>query len=349
LYCDEVATLALFLALETSCDETSAAVFTDDLKVLSNAVVGQNALHEVFGGVVPEIAAREHLRKIVPTIELALTDAKMSLQEIDAIAVHYTPGLAGALLIGVTAGKALAFALGKPLIAVNHVYSHVYACRVAAGKDIFPCVGFVISGGHTVLFDCRSPLDFSVLGTTRDDAAGEAFDKVSAVLGLGFPGGPAVEREATAGDTQAYAFPRSMLHDGGLDMSFSGLKTAVTYALHGNGVARGAFPGPGERRANLAASFQAAVVDVLVGKARKALEKTGYTRLAVGGGVIANRAIRNALTAMITQRGYELFIPPMEMCTDNAAMAALAVEKWKWNDFAPWDLDVQPNAFAGQA
>ena|ERR1700722_9629900 len=332
-----------FLGLETSCDETAAAIFTDELAVLSSVVASQTELHSRFGGVVPEIASRAHLRNLLPVVEEALARAGVTLEEIGCVAVHNTPGLVGALLIGVSAAKMFALALGVPLIAVNHIQSHIYACRLAAGRDIFPCVGLVVSGGHTALFQCDSPLSMTLLGGTRDDAAGEAFDKVAAILGLGFPGGPAVEREASAGDPKAYHFPRAFHDDARLEFSFSGLKTAVLYACHGQDVARASPPPPGKKRSDLAASFQAAVVDVLVAKCRQALRKTGLTRLAVGGGVSANKSLRNALEEMCRKVGVELFIPPMNLCTDNAAMAALAVEKWKKADFASADLDAEPN------
>ena len=332
-----------FLAIESSCDETAAAVFTDDLRVLSNVVANQNDLHARFGGVVPEIASRAHLRTILPVIDEALAKAGVTLDDIGCVAVHNTPGLVGALLIGVSAAKMIALARGLPLVAVNHVQSHIFACRLAAGRDIFPCVGLVVSGGHTALFHCESALAMRLLGGTRDDAAGEAFDKVAAILGLGFPGGPALEREAKLGNPKAYAFPRAFATDGRLEFSFSGLKTAVLYACHGQDVSKATPPGPGPKRADLAASFQEAVVEALVLKCKQALRQTGQTRLAVGGGVIANTRLREALTAMAIQEGVELFVPPREWCTDNAAMAALAVEKWRAGDFAPADLDAEPN------
>jgi N6-L-threonylcarbamoyladenine synthase len=332
-----------FLALETSCDETSAAVFTDELQVKSNVVASQNDLHARFGGVVPEIASRAHLRNILPVIDEALRNAQITLTDVNCIAVHNTPGLVGALLVGVSAAKALSLALNVPLIAVNHVHSHVYACRMAAGRDIFPCVGLIVSGGHTSLFRCDDALTLHLLGGTRDDAAGEAFDKVAAILGLGFPGGPAVEREAALGRPKAYDFPRAFHNDGRLEFSFSGLKTAVLYACHGQNVSKGAVPPVGPKRADLAASFQEAVVDVLTLKCQQALRQTGLTRLAVGGGVSANQALRTRLTAMCQKAKAELFIPPLALCTDNAAMAALAVEKWRRQQFAPADLDAEPN------
>jgi N6-L-threonylcarbamoyladenine synthase len=331
-----------FLAIETSCDETAAAVFTDEPRILSSVVASQTDLHARFGGVVPEVAARAHLERLLPVIDDALKQAGVTLADVGCVAVHHTPGLIGALLVGISAAKSLALALDVPLVGVNHVASHIYACRLAAGRDIFPCVGLVVSGGHTTLFDCRDALDFRALGSTRDDAAGEAFDKVAALLGLGFPGGPAVEREAAAGDPTAYRFPRSLIRDDRLDFSFSGLKTAVMYALGGQNNPNPAAPPPGKLRADLAASFQAAAVDVLVARCRQAVERTGHTRLAVGGGVAANGVLRRAMTAMAAAHGVELFIPPLSYCTDNAAMAAAAVEHWRRGRFASLDLDANP-------
>jgi tRNA N6-adenosine threonylcarbamoyltransferase len=333
----------LFLALETSCDETAAAVFTDEPRVLSNVVSSQNDLHARFHGVVPEIAARAHLRNLLPVIDQSLRQANVTLKDIGCIAVHNTPGLVGALLIGVSAAKMLSLALDVPLVAVNHIASHIYACRLAAGRDIYPCVGFVVSGGHTALFQCADALTMRLLGGTRDDAAGEAFDKVSAILGLGFPGGPAVEREAANGDPKAFDFPRSFLSDGRLEFSFSGLKTAVLYTVHGQDAPRAAPPPAGKLRADVAASFQQAVVDVLVGKCKQGLRQTGLKRLAVGGGVTANKDFRVALASMAAKEGAELFVPPLSLCTDNAAMAALAVEKWRLGQFAPLDLNAEAN------
>ena len=332
-----------FLAIESSCDETAAAVFTDSREVLSNVVASQADLHARFGGVVPEIASRAHLRNLLPVLEEALAQARITLSDIGCVAVHHTPGLVGSLLIGVSAAKILAVALEVPLIAVNHVAAHIYACRLAAKREIFPCVGLVVSGGHTALFDCDSALNMRFLGGTRDDAAGEAFDKVAAILGLGFPGGPAVEREARHGNPYAYAFPRAFLDSERLEFSFSGLKTAVLYACHGQNLSRAQPVEPGPRRADLAASFQEAVVEVLVEKCRQALQQTGRGVLAVGGGVSANQRFREQLQQLCEEEGVELAIPPPTLCTDNAAMAALAVEKWYAKDFAPPDLDAEPN------
>src|SRR5476651_947938 len=210
-----------FLAIESSCDETSVAIFTDELRVLSNVVASQIDLHARFGGVVPEVAARAHLQRLLPTMQEALTQANVKLTDIGAVVVMNSPGLVGALLVGVSAAKMLALTLEVPLLCANHIEAHIFAARMAAGRDIFPCVGLVVSGGHTSLFDCKSPLDFDLLGATIDDAAGEAFDKVGAILGLGFPGGPAVEREAALGDPKAHPLPRSFLKDDRLAFSFS--------------------------------------------------------------------------------------------------------------------------------
>lgn len=331
-----------FLAIETSCDETAAAVFTEDLTILANVVASQTDLHARFGGVVPEVAARAHLQRLLPVIDEAIQQARITLQQIGCVAVLNAPGLVGALLVGVSAAKALALALDVPLVAGNHIEAHIYACRLAAGRDIFPCIGLVVSGGHTTLFHCRTPLAFDMLGATIDDAAGEAFDKVASILGLGFPGGPAVEKEASAGNPKAHRFPRAFFHDERLDFSFSGLKTAVLYAVHGQGATEGGPPLTARQRADLAASFQQAVVDVLVAKAALALRQTGLNRLAVGGGVAANRHLRESLAAMCRERNAELFIPPLSLCTDNAAMAAVVVEKWRCQEWAPVDLDAVP-------
>src|SRR5579871_868068 len=332
----------LFLAIETSCDETAAAVFTDEPEILANVIASQTDLHRRFGGVVPEVAARAHVKQLLPVVDEALRTAGVALKDLSCIAVHNTPGLVGALLVGVSAAKMLAATLEVPLIAVNHVEAHVFAARLAAGRDIFPCVGLVVSGGHTALFHCRDALSLELLGSTSDDAAGEALAKVAQLVGLGFPGGPAVDREAAAGDPQAFRFPRSLMEEGNLDFSFSGLKTAVLYTAYGQDRLKGE-PPMGQRRSDLAASFQKAVVDVLVEKSRRALRQTGLNRLAVGGGVAANRALRSALQEMVAHENGELFIPPMILCTDNAAMAALAVEKWRRGLFAPLDLDAVPN------
>jgi N6-L-threonylcarbamoyladenine synthase len=332
----------LFLALETSCDETAAAVFTDEPRVLSNVVASQTDLHARFGGVVPEVAARAHLRQLLPVVDEALRQAGVGIRDIGCVAVHHTPGLVGALLVGLSAAKGFALSLGVPLIGVNHVYAHIYAARLAAGRDIFPCVGLVVSGGHTALFHCPDAVTYRLIGTTRDDAAGEAFDKVASILGLGFPGGPAIDRLAATGNPNAIRFPRSYLVDGTLDFSFSGLKTSVLYAVQGHDRENPKLPPTGQPLADFAASFQEAVVEVLVTRCEQAIDQHTSRRLAVGGGVSANRRLREALAEMCSRRGVELFIPPLEYCTDNAAMAALAVELYRRGSFASDDLDAVP-------
>ncbi len=333
----------IVLALETTCDETAAAVITDRLEVLASVVASQDALHERFGGVVPEIAARAHVQRLLPVVDEALRRAGVALDDLSAIAVATTPGLAGSLLVGLVAAKTLCVALRKPLVAVNHLHAHVYACRLASGVEIFPCVGFVVSGGHTTLFHCQNPSRFDALGGTIDDAAGEAFDKVASMLGLPYPGGPAIARVAATGNAAAFAFPRPLLRDEShLNFSFSGLKTAVRYAIAGRGPCDFAsLRLAPELVADVAASFQQAVVDCLVGKARLALRRTGLTRLCVGGGVAANRLFRQQL-GEATAAGVELHIAPLELCTDNAVMGAIAIERLRAGAVESLELDVLP-------
>src|SRR5438876_6055388 len=224
------------LTIETTCDETAAAVVADDLTVLSSVVASQDELHQRFAGVVPEIAARAHVERILPVIDEALRRAHTKLDDLAAIAVANTPGLAGSLLVGVVAAKTLCAATGKPLVAINHLHAHIYACRMAAGREVFPCIGLIVSGGHTSLYHCNGPIEFEYLGGTIGDAAGEAFDKVAAMLGLSYPGGPAVALAAEQGNERAYQFPRGLANDReSLNFSFSGLKTAVRYAIAGPG------------------------------------------------------------------------------------------------------------------
>jgi len=332
------------LTLETTCDETAAAVITDRLEVLGSVVASQDDLHRRFGGVVPEIASRAHVERILPVIDEALRRAGITLADLDAVAVANTPGLAGSLLVGLVAAKTLAVALDLPLIAVNHLQAHIYACRIASGEEVFPCVGLIISGGHTSLYRCAGPLDFELLGSTIDDAAGEAFDKVASMLGLPYPGGPSIQRAAEKGDPKAYSFPRSFLQDPDrLDFSFSGLKTAVRYAIAGPG--RPDFEkvrlSP-EQVADLAASFQEAVVDCLVGKALQSVQKTGMGTICAGGGVAANSRFRQRLSEAAKEAGIRLFIAPLALCTDNAVMGAIAVERYKAGCFEPLDLDAMP-------
>lgn len=337
------------LALESTCDETAAAVITDDLRVLAGVVASQENLHERFGGVVPEIAARAHLESLLPVVEETLARAETSLDEIDVIAVANTPGLAGSLLVGVVAAKSLALALNKPLVSINHLHAHIYACQMAAGKTVFPCVGLIVSGGHTSLYRCLGPLDFHYLGGTIDDAAGEAFDKAAAMLGLAYPGGPAIAKAAERGDATKIFFPRPLLNDKSrLDFSFSGLKTSLRYTLAGPGNTElPAEPPPAERVADLAAGFQAAVIDCLVGKSLLALRRAKAKTLCVGGGVAANKLLRQQLSAECAQRGIELHIAAPELCTDNAVMGAIAWEKFRGGQLETLELDAQPGLVRG--
>ena len=333
----------LLLTIETTCDETAAAVVTDQLKVLSSVVASQDHLHERFHGVVPEIAARAHLERILPVIDETIRRSGMTLQDLDAIAVANTPGLAGSLLVGLVAAKSLCMALDKPLVAINHLHAHIYACRIASGVNIFPCVGLIVSGGHSNLYRCEDSFTFNHLGGTIDDAAGEAFDKVASMLGLPYPGGPAISKVAARGDPKAFHFPRSFLKDHDrLDFSFSGLKTAVRYAIAGPGRVDFTKLTLSEQQvADVAASFQEAVVDCLVGKAVLALEQTGMKTLCVGGGVAANGRLRQRLEEAVTQTGVELHIAPLDLCTDNAVMGAIAVERLKAGLTEDLDLDVK--------
>ena len=335
------------LTIETTCDETAAAVVTDRLEVLSSVVASQDALHKRFGGVVPEIASRAHVERILPVIDEALRKAGLTLADLDAVAVANTPGLAGSLLIGLTAAKALCLALELPLVAVNHLQAHIYACRLASGRDVFPCVGLVVSGGHSNLYRCETATDFTPLGGTIDDAAGEAFDKVASLLGLTYPGGPSIERAARSGEPRRFRFPRPLLDDTErLDFSFSGLKTAVRYLVAGPGKLNDRTTADHDLSpqdvADIAAGFQEAVIDCLVGKAEPALRKTGYGILCVGGGVAANGRFRERLAASAAENGYELHIPPLALCTDNAVMGAIAVERLKARKTEDLSLDIGP-------
>jgi tRNA N6-adenosine threonylcarbamoyltransferase len=332
------------LTIETTCDETAAAVVTDELQVLSSVVASQDNLHRRYAGVVPEIAARAHVERILPTIDEALRRAAVKLTDLDAIAVANTPGLAGSLLVGLVAAKTLCAATGKPLIAVNHLQAHIYACRMAAARDVFPCVGLVVSGGHTSLYRCIHATDFEYLGGTIDDAAGEAFDKVATMLGLPYPGGPSISHAAEHGNPRAYAFPRGLASDPNrLDFSFSGLKTAVRYAIAGPGKPDfSAIQLTSQQIADLAASFQEAVIDSLVAKSLRALEKTKLTTLCVGGGVAANHLLRERLAEASRRDPFELHIAPLNLCTDNAVMGAIALERLRAGKTENLDLDILP-------
>jgi len=311
------------LGIETSCDETSAAVVVDGRTLLSNIVASQMEEHARFGGVIPELASRRHVEQLIPVLRQALTEANRGWQDLDAIAVTNRPGLLGALLVGTSAAKALAMALRLPVIPVHHIEAHLYANWItppapnnggASGGADYPAVALVVSGGHTDLFHLRDHGDYVLLGRTRDDAAGEAFDKCARLMGLGYPGGPSVQKAAVGGNPKAIAFPRALL-PGTHEFSFSGLKTSVRYALQGENL---------PPLADIAASFQEAVVEVLTRKTLAAAQELGVPRVLLAGGVAANTRLRESLTAACTKAGLELFYPPVALCTDNAAMIACA-------------------------
>ena len=334
--------MEILLAIESSCDETSVAVVDKDRRVLSNVVASQFELHESFGGVVPEIASRAHVRNIIPVLEAALAKADKQLKDIDAVAVTSEPGLVGSLLVGMTAAKSLALTLDIPFVTVNHLDAHIYACGMTAKKSAFPCVGFVVSGGHTNLYNCQSATDFKMIAGTTDDSAGEAFDKVARILNLSYPGGPSIQKAAETGNPKAFDLPRPMMRSDKPNFSFSGLKTAVLYAARGTPGPNQLTQTPPEIVPDLAASFQQAVVDVLVFKCKAALKKSHHKRLCVGGGVAANRLLREQLTDMCKRQHVELLIAAPDLCTDNAAMAAIAWEYLEQGTVSELDADVLP-------
>lgn len=329
------------LAIESTCDETAAAVIGKDRKVLSSVVASQERLHARWKGVVPEVASRAHVERIIPVIDEAIQKAGVEREKLIAVAVAVQPGLAGSLLVGLSAAKAIAAVLDIPIVGYNHVAAHLYACRISDGARLrYPCIGLVASGGHTTLFHMRSPLELSRLGGTIDDAAGEAFDKAASILGLGYPGGPEIERVAASGNPSAYRFPRPLARDHErLDLSFSGLKTALRYQVRpvGSPVSE---PPHGKTLADLAASFQQAVVDSIIAKVDLAHRRTGCCTLAVGGGVASNALLRAALIEWGDREGVDVVIPPPALCTDNAAMGALAWERIEQKDFDSDDLDI---------
>jgi len=304
----------LVLGIETSCDETAAACVRGGLDVVSSVVSSQVELHAQYGGVVPEIASRAHNELIIPVVARAMVEAGVDSDRIDAVAATVGPGLIGALLVGVSAAKALALTWGVPFVGVNHLEAHLYAALLEDPGIQLPMVVLLVSGGHTMLVLMEDHGRYRILGQTLDDAAGEAFDKVARFLGLGYPGGPAIDREAMDGDPEAVRFPRSMIDDG-LDFSFSGLKTAVVNHVRAK---------PDVSTPDVAASFQAAVVDVLVSKARRAAAETGARALAIGGGVAANSLLREQFLTACTDDGLHAFLPSRAMCTDNAAMIGSA-------------------------
>ena len=308
----------LVLGIESSCDETAAAVLADGRRVLSSVVASQDAIHAPYGGVVPELASRRHLEVIVPVVQQALRDASVRLPDLDGIAVTQGPGLVGSLLVGCAVAKALAYVHRKPLVGVNHLEGHIYAAFLTDDPPVHPFLALVVSGGHTALYLARAPLAYALVGQTRDDAAGEAFDKVAKLLGLGFPGGPIIERTAQTGDPKAITFPLAHMTDRAPDFSFSGVKTAVSLYV------KRAAPLAAQQVADIAASFQAAVVKMLVRKTVKAALRLGVKRLVLTGGVAANGPLRAALAAAAAEHGLRLHVPPPRLCTDNAAMITAA-------------------------
>lgn len=302
------------LGIETSCDETAAAVVIGGGDVLSSVVASQLDVHARFGGVVPEIASRAHVEALTPVIARAIDESGVPIERIDAIAATVGPGLIGALLVGVSSAKAMALVLDRPFVGVNHLEAHLYAALLDDPHVQFPMLVVLVSGGNTLFVEMRSHGSYRIIGQTIDDAAGEAFDKVARFLGLGYPGGPAIESVALNGSATAIDFPRAMLHDG-MDVSFSGLKTAVINHVRKN---------PSVSTADVAASFQAACVDVLTVKARRAAKQIGAITVALGGGVAANSLLRAEMKTMCQTDGLHLVLPSMSMCTDNAAMIASA-------------------------
>jgi len=309
----------LILAIESSCDDTAAAVLEPENRVLSSIISSQNEIHARFGGIVPELASRRHIEMIRPVVEQALDQAGVGLHDIDLVAATQGPGLVGSLLVGFTFAKGLALVRGLPCVGVDHMAGHLLSCLLEDNQPDFPYTALIVSGGNTSLFAVDDPLSFTRLGRTRDDAAGEAFDKVAKLLGLGYPGGPVISQLAMAGNPAAIAFPRARLGEDSLDFSFSGLKTSV--ATHVDNLRRNH---QDLAVSDICASFQEAVVEVLVDKTLAAAGQTGYQRVVIGGGVAANPRLRAVLAERCTTQGLELFMPSPVYCTDNAAMIGLA-------------------------
>ena len=312
--------MARILGIDTSCDDTSIAIVADGPTILSNVVASQVDIHHRYGGVVPELACRKHIEAIGPVYQSALDEAGLMLADLDAVAVTQGPGLIGALLVGLSFAKSLAYAAGKPLIPVNHLEGHICSAFLEAPDLACPFVCLVVSGGHTDLYHCEAPGSYRILGQTRDDAAGEAFDKVSKLLGLGYPGGPVIDRLARAGEPQAIRFPRAYLERDSLDFSFSGIKTAVLHYVRKH---------TPTSVVDLAASFQQAVVDVLVAKTLAAARRCEASRVVVTGGVAANSQLRREMHAACAEAGLQLVIPHPRLCTDNGAMIAAAAH-WRF-------------------
>ena len=327
------------LGIETSCDETAVAIVEEGFTVRTNLIARQEHLHERFGGVVPEVAARAHVEALNPLLAQALDETGLDHRDLDGVAVTVGPGLVGALLVGMAAAKAVSLAAKKPLVGVNHLEAHYWANFLEHGKPEPPYVALIVSGGHTMLVHVPELFRHEVLGQTLDDAAGEAFDKVARMLGLGFPGGPALDAAARTGDPNAIRFPRAMEDSGDLDFSMSGLKTAVLRYVKGERAAGRDIDVP-----DLAASFQEAIVDVQVTKTIEAARRTSVERVLMGGGVVANTRLRERLVTDGASAGYEVLIPPLSLCTDNAAMVAcLGAARLERGDRAGLDIAADPN------
>ncbi|MFW6022402.1 MAG: tRNA (adenosine(37)-N6)-threonylcarbamoyltransferase complex transferase subunit TsaD [Halanaerobiaceae bacterium] len=329
----------IILAVETSCDETAAAVIKNGLEVLSNVVASQIDWHRKFGGVVPEIASRKHLELINPVIEEALEKADIEISDISAVAATYGPGLVGGLLVGLSAAKAISYSLQVPFIGINHIAGHIYA-NFISNKDIeSPVVCLTISGGHTDLLYFEELGGYEILGSTKDDAAGEAFDKTARVLGIGYPGGPAIEKISKEGNPEAVDFPRPFINDDNFDFSFSGLKTAVINYIHNKEQ-----KGEEINTADVAASFQQAVIDIMIAKIIKAVNEYPVKSIILSGGVAANRTLRNQLKERLKQYSLPLYTPDMVLCTDNAAMiGSVAYYKYIKGQYSSLNLNAKAN------
>lgn len=330
--------MTLVLGIETSCDETAAAVVRDGREVLSNIVHSQTVLHERFRGVVPEIASRSHTARIVPIVETAFAEAKVAPEQLDAVAVTHRPGMVGCLLVGMAAAKTLSWLHGLPLVGVDHVRAHIHTAFMTEPDLPTPCLAMVASGGHTALYAVEDPAQVERIGSTRDDAAGEALDKGAALLGLSYPGGPAIQKAGREGNPKAVDLPRPMRSKTSLDFSFSGIKTALLYHLRGSGLTRPMPELSQEQVADLAASYQAAIVDVLMGKLKVAARQIGARSLAIGGGVARNELLRHRIANELDM--LHLVMPPLDLCTDNGAMVAgLGTEALRRGETAGLELE----------
>lgn len=332
------------LAIESSCDETAAAVVQDGRKVLSNIISSQIEIHKLYGGVVPEIASRKHIEKVIQVVDEALKEASLTMDEIDAVAVTYGPGLVGALLVGVSAAKSIAFAHNKPLIGVHHIEGHISANYIENEELEPPFLCLVVSGGHTNLVIVKDYGEYEVLGKTRDDAAGEAFDKVARAIGLGYPGGPKIQKISEEGNKDAIAFPRAKVADSPFDFSFSGLKSSVL-----NYINSCEMKGEEINKADIAASFQEAVVDVLVSHTIEGAKQLGFKKIAMAGGVASNIALREEMKEACERRGFKFYHPSPILCTDNAAMiGAAAYYDYKKGLISDLTLNAVPSLKLGQ-